>query len=124
MRATYGFTLLEVLVALVVLAMSLSGASLVLRQVTRDQQDLYIRTLAAWVLDNALAEVRLGGLPAVEGVSSTQIDMLGWALLVTTETHRDANRRRWTAVCRVTDPAAPDQVLEQGDVEWSLPVTP
>ena len=51
-----GFTLLEVLVALAILAIALLAAMRVAAQGTDDAADLRIRLLASWVAANILAE--------------------------------------------------------------------
>ena len=53
-----GFTLLETLVALMILAIALAAAFRALGLTTRAAADLRDRTLADWVADNRLAELR------------------------------------------------------------------
>ncbi len=54
-----GFTLLEVLVALVVVAVAVAALGRAGSQVLGGQAELEERTLALWVADNAIAELRL-----------------------------------------------------------------
>ena len=54
-----GFTLLEVLVALVVVAVALAALARAGSQALDTQVALEERTLALWVADNVLAELRL-----------------------------------------------------------------
>lgn len=54
-----GFTLLEVLVALAVVAIALAALARAGSQTLSNQVALEERTLALWVADNVLAEIRL-----------------------------------------------------------------
>ena len=60
-RPASGFTLLEVLVALAVLAMSLGAAIQAVSDYTANQAYLRDRTFAEWVARNQLAAVQLSG---------------------------------------------------------------
>ena len=62
-RPARGFTLLEVLIALAVVALALAALGRAGAQAIAAQQALEERTLALWVADNALAEIRLQGAP-------------------------------------------------------------
>ncbi len=63
-RRMRGFTLLEVLVALVVLAVALVALTRTASRETRTFDSLRQRSLAGWVAANALADLRLKpGLP-------------------------------------------------------------
>lgn len=57
-----GFTLLEVLVALVVVAVALAALARAGAQALDTQLALEERTFALWVADNVLAELRLEGV--------------------------------------------------------------
>jgi len=59
MRRLAGFTLLEVLVALVVVAVAVAALGRAGSQVLDSQAELEQRSWALWVADNALAEVQL-----------------------------------------------------------------
>lgn len=58
-RSAAGFTLLEVLVALVVVAVAVAALGRAGSQALDSQGELERRTWALWVADNALAELRL-----------------------------------------------------------------
>jgi general secretion pathway protein I len=58
-RRAQGFTLLEVLVALVVVAVAVAALGRAGSQVLDSQAELERRSWALWVADNALAELRL-----------------------------------------------------------------
>lgn len=59
-----GFTLLEVLVALVIVAVALAALARAGSQALDAQAAMEERTLALWVADNVLAEIRLEGVSA------------------------------------------------------------
>lgn len=59
MKRIAGFTLLEVLVALVVVAIAVAALGRAGSQVLDSQAELEQRTWALWVADNALSELRL-----------------------------------------------------------------
>lgn len=63
-QAQAGFTLLEVLVALVVVAVALAALARAGAEAVNTQAALEERTLALWVADTVLAEMRLEGSPA------------------------------------------------------------
>jgi general secretion pathway protein I len=60
-RASTGFTLVEVLVALAIVAIALLSALRAAGMATNSMQDLRGRLLAGWVADNRLAEHRARG---------------------------------------------------------------
>ena len=61
MRRACGFTLLETLVALAILAIALSAAFRAVGATTVSAASLRERTLAHWVAQNRLAELRASG---------------------------------------------------------------
>ena len=58
LRSNQGFTLLEMLVALAILAVTLTGALRALGETAVSAQGLRERTLGDWVAQNKLAELR------------------------------------------------------------------
>lgn len=71
-RAQRAFSLIEVLVALTILAVGLIAASRAAGVASFEQSALRDRTLARWVAHNALAEVRLQPTLAAAGTSSRE----------------------------------------------------
>lgn len=67
-----GFSLIEVLVAVAILATGLIAASRAALVATNDQGVLRDRTLARWVAHNALAEIRLQPQQATAGTQITR----------------------------------------------------
>lgn len=120
----YGFTLLEVLVALAILAIALAAA-LRASSVTTDQaQAMKLRLLAQWSAENQLAELtarKRWPAPGMQTGSSEQAGIvLDWAQTISAtpnpafrrvEIQVYANQDRRYAVAQLTgfltDPAAP-----------------
>lgn len=78
-----GFTLLELMVALAILAIALPAVMRAVGAATRQVDELRLRTLAGWVADNRLAEhrARRDWLPVgrQEGVAEQGGMRFGWA---------------------------------------------
>ena len=81
MNRQRGFTLLEVMVALAVFALLAAAAGSASAYVLGQQQALRDRLLAAWLVDNHLAELSLVG-PTTQGNRQHRIGMDGrdWQL--------------------------------------------
>lgn len=74
-RRCNGFTLLEVLIALVVLALSLGAVIQAASRFTVNQSYLRDRTLAEWVARNRLAELMLSGEWPATGRKKGEVKM-------------------------------------------------
>ena len=79
-----GFSLIEVLVALVILAVGLLAASRAAVMATNDQSALRDKTLARWVAHNRIAEVRLQPAMASPGTSAQNVEQAGINFVATT----------------------------------------
>jgi len=73
-RSRQGFTLIEVLVALAVVALALLGLTRVAAMQVHDFDALRERTLAAWVAANVLAETRLATTLPATGRSDGSVE--------------------------------------------------
>jgi general secretion pathway protein I len=58
-RAEQGFTMIEVLVALAIIAVALAASLRAVGSLASSEQDLHRRLLAGWSADNELAQLRL-----------------------------------------------------------------
>jgi general secretion pathway protein I len=58
-RGQRGFTMVEVLVALAIIAVALSASLRAVGSLANDESDLHRRLLAGWSADNTLAQLRL-----------------------------------------------------------------
>lgn len=102
-RRAAGFTLIEVVVAMAVVALGLMAVFRVVSDTVNNTTHLRDRTLAEWIADNQLTEIRLrGALPSV-GTNSGTVDYAG---------------REWAWESTVTETQVPD--LVRVDVEVRL----
>jgi general secretion pathway protein I len=97
MRARHaGFTLIEVLAALVIVALGMLGAIQAVTQAARNGSYLRDKTLAHWVAMNIITERRLLNAPPDIGESSDDVEMAGlrwrWTMRVT-QTQVETMRR-------------------------------
>jgi len=69
-----GFTLIEVLIALAVVALALLGLSRTAAMQVRDFDALRERTLAGWIAANVLAETRLAAAVPAVGRSDGRVE--------------------------------------------------
>ncbi len=106
-RRAYGFTLVEVLVALAITAVGLMAAYRAAGLATREHQWLRERTLAAWVAQNRLAEIQLAPMARIaetSGISSQAGEPYRWAQRADT-TFSPRFRRVEVSVTRQDDAA-------------------
>ena len=101
-RRTRGFTLLEVLIALVVLALSLGAVIKAAGDYTNNQSWLRDRTLATWVARNVLVEFQLEG---------------AWPRVGEKKGTREMGNREWRWLARISQ--TEEQQLRRLDVEVS-----
>ncbi|TAM09611.1 MAG: type II secretion system protein GspI [Nevskiaceae bacterium] len=97
--ADHGFTLLEVLVAVAVLAVAMGAIIASGGRYADRASDLRVKTLALWVAHNRLAEIEMTPSWPQTGTSSDDVEMGG---------------RKWTWHVKVS--ATPDPTLRRVDV--------
>lgn len=96
MKPVRGFTLLEVLVAVAILATALAAAIRAGGAAGQTAGDLRLRLLAGWAAENRVAELRAGKLWPAPGESGGEVLMGGEKLLwrqLVTETMNSRFRR-------------------------------
>ena len=76
-----GFTLIEVLIALLIVALTMSAAYKAVASSSRNQRHLEERTLANWVAENEMAKLQLGMLQPTTGNTSGEQRLGGRAWL-------------------------------------------
>lgn len=88
-----GFTLIEALVALLILAVASAGLIGAVEAHVDTIRGLELRTAAQWVAENRLEELRLG--PNVTSAPDASVAMLGydWRVRVTQKTSQDPDIR-------------------------------
>ena len=99
--APRGFTLIEVLAALVIVALGMLGVIQAVTQTARNGTYLREKTLAHWVAMNVITEQRLQPSPPNTSEASDEVELAGqrwrWTLTVT-QTSVDSMRRMDVAV--------------------------
>ncbi len=73
-RRFTGFTLIEVMVALVIVALSLAAVAASMGQMIDTANTMRDRTFASWIAQNKIAEMRLAGVIPEVGESSGDVD--------------------------------------------------
>ena len=93
MTSEDGFTLIEALVALLILAIASAGIIGAIETQVDTTRGLEQRTAALWVAENRLAELRLAGGAPPSGTGS--VEMLGatWPVRVTARSSDDPDLR-------------------------------
>jgi general secretion pathway protein I len=102
-----GFTLIEVLAALVIVALGMMGVIEAVTQAARNGTYLRDKTLAHWVAMNIVTERRLAASPPEIGKTSDEVEFAGvrwkWEL-VTTQTQVESMRRMDVSVRMASGP--------------------
>ncbi len=74
LRRLAGFTLLEVMVALVIISLALAGVAGSMGQMIDTANTMRDRTYASWIAQNKITEMRLAGVVPEVGESSGEED--------------------------------------------------
>ncbi len=94
-----GFTLIEILIALVVVSIALAAATTARTHATSNANHLRDKMLAHWVAENRLTEIRIAKeFPAIGSEQSDDVEMgkIDWQWKQTVEKTDDVNLRRIT----------------------------
>jgi len=73
-RSESGFTLVEVMVALAIVAFSLTAIAASMNQMIDAAYSMRERTYASWIAQNKIAEMRLSNDPAEVSTTSGEVD--------------------------------------------------
>lgn len=114
MNRPAGFTLLEVLVALAVLAIAMAALLRIAGSDSTTFAALRARTIAGWVAANAVAELRLSpGWPRAGSRLRGTARMAGrdWPWTITVQNTADPDLRRLDVSVRASGSALPEPLL-------------
>ena len=73
-RRMTGFTLIEVMVALVIVSLALAGVAASMGQMIDTANTMRDRTFASWIAQNKITEMRIAGVIPEVGESSGDVD--------------------------------------------------
>ena len=108
-----GFTLLEILVALSIVAIALTAVFRALGAGTRSAESLGDRLLADWIADNRLVELRVGASTPVPGTAGEVILQAGRSFYRREEIRTTADTRVLRAEIVVTRETADGEPLSR-----------
>lgn len=74
MKPERGFTLIEVMVALVIVAFALTAAAAAMNQMIDNASTMRERTYASWIAQNKIAEMRLANVVPEVNTSSGELE--------------------------------------------------
>lgn len=108
-----GFTLVEILVALTIIAVALAAGMRALAQSTNSATLLKQRTLALWVAQNRLAEAQLASTSLAVGTREGDAVQAGTRFAWRESVSGTPNASFRKIEVTVADPAVPDYALAQ-----------
>ena len=78
-RPSLGFTLIEVMVALVIVSLALAGVAASMGQMIDTANTMRDRTFASWIAQNQITQMRLAGVMPEVGESDGEVDFANTA---------------------------------------------
>ena len=117
-RARDGFTLIEVLIALVIAAIALTLGFQTVSASARHLAQLDETTLARWAIENVANDIRLRAASLAPGAHRYVETLLGHTLIVDAEVARTEAPPLLDIALRVADAAQPEKVLDTVNLEY------
>jgi len=109
MRRHQGFTLLEVLVALLIVGTALGAALRAMGSLTQNSDGLRLTMMATWSAENRLVQVRLAKVYPAVGKSSFECPQADLNLLCEEEVIQSPNPRMRRVEVSVYETSRPDR---------------
>lgn len=96
MKHAKGFTLIEVIMALFILAIVLGSSMRLFNSAIKSEQMVRDKTLANWVAQNHAVQLQMGTGDALAGVNTSEVNMGGstWLIQESTASTSDSNFRK------------------------------
>jgi general secretion pathway protein I len=106
-----GFTLLEVLVALAIVATALGASLRAIGSLTQNSDALRASTLAAWSAENRLVQIRLNGTAPALGTNTYACPQADLRLICTEQVSATPNARFRRVTVQVHEAGRPQRAL-------------
>lgn len=106
-----GFTLIECLVALFIIALVLASATRSIGMTIADVKDSYAREAANWIVNNQYAQYRIDGIYPDLGNSKKTVDMAGLTFIVNSTVAATPNPYFRRIDIAVSEKRAPNHIL-------------
>ena len=111
MKSSRAFTLVEILVALAILAVALAATTRAASLATDSARETRARLLATWAAENRVAEMRARGLFPAAAVTAATVDQGGMSLVVQETVAETPNPTIRRVDLAVSDAREPGRVL-------------
>lgn len=106
-----GFTLIEVLVALLIIAIVLASSTRAIGLAVADVHDSYVRQLANWVADNQSNQYALDGTYPDLGTAKKDVLMGGVEFILQTDVEATPNPYFRKVEIAVSEKSSPDHAI-------------
>lgn len=106
-----GFTLIECLVALLIIAIVLASATRAIGMSIGDVRNNYIRETAMWVADNQITQYYLDGTYPNLGINKKNVKMANIEFVMTTDISATGNQFFRKIEISVNEAASPDHPI-------------
>lgn len=103
-----GFTLIECLVALLIIAIVLASATRAIGMSVDDVRNNYIREAAMWLADNQITQLRIDGSYPNLGLNKQDAAMAGVDFIMTTDIQATGNQYFRKIVVSVSEKKTPN----------------
>ena len=109
-RRHRGFTLIEVMVALVIIAISLTGMAVTMGGMLNNATTLRERTYASWIAQNKIVEMRLANIVPEVGETSGEIEYANTFWDWRAEVSETGIENLYRVDVEIARPASPDSI--------------
>lgn len=111
MRANHGFTLIECLVALLIIAIVLASTTRAITLSIDDVRASYVREAAIWVVDNQFNQYGIDKTYPNLGSTKQEVQMAGMSFLVTSTVSSTPNQYFRKVEIAVSEKRSPNYIV-------------